>query len=239
MAVHSQLHLNLRAAAIALAVAVAAALSSPAREASAVVRGQEQSAPPAVTEWGDDFGGERLDEAKWELHTFEGGSGGTLEVKEGQLRIKGANASRSGVRSKETFHGDRFYVEAALAKVGPRLPMPGESGFPLGHAIVTVLFDGNAANRLEWILRSDGVFEAWQAIDGKMIRHDNGKLGTKEKNPRLGIARRGDQVYFMLNREVGIEKTIRGLSPNFRVMVYGFGSTENNWDSIYVQTLKQ
>ena len=42
----------------------------------------------------------------------------------------------------------------------------------------------------------------------------------------------------MLNREVGLESTIRGLSSTFKGILYGFGSSENNWDSI-VQTLKQ
>ena len=68
---------------------------------------------------------------------------------------------------------------------------------------------------------------------------DNGKLATKEKTPRLGIARRGDQVFFMLNGQPGLERTVRGLSQNFKVMLYGFGNTENNWDSLSVQTLKQ
>ena len=43
----------------------------------------------------------------------------------------------------------------------------------------------------------------------------------------------------MLNREVGLESTVRGLPLNFRVMLYGFGSSENNWESLAVQTLKQ
>jgi hypothetical protein len=54
--------------------------------------------------------------------------------------------------------------------------------------IVAVLFDGNPANRIEWLLRSDGIFEAWQTVDDRMSRVDNGKLATKEKNPKLGIA---------------------------------------------------
>jgi len=29
------------------------------------------------------------------------------------------------------------------------------------------------------------------------------------------------------------------VSSNFKVMLYGYGSSENNWDSIAVQTLKQ
>jgi hypothetical protein len=197
-----------------------------------------QNPQPAVEEWGDDFDGGALDEAKWEVYTFDGGGATKVEVKEKLLQMHGAGASRAGVRSKPMFHSDRFYVEATLAKVGTRLPQPGERGFPPGFAILTVLFGGNSQNRIEWLLRSDGIFEAWHSSDGKMIRLDGGNLATKEANPRLGIARRGDQVYFMLNREIGLERTIRGLSPDFKVMLYGFGASENHWDSIYVQTMK-
>ena len=201
---------------------------------------QQTPAPqPAVEEWRDDFDGEKLDDTKWEPFTFEGGSGGKIEVKNQQLRMRGAGDSRSGVRSKKSFFGDRFYVEGALAKVGTRAPRPGEASFPAGFAIVTVLFDGNPANRLEWLLRSDGILEAWQSIDGAVSRLDKGNLATKEKTPQLGIGRRGDKVYFMINREVGLESTVRGLSSNFRVMLYGFGSSENNWEAIAVQSLKQ
>ncbi len=153
--------------------------------------------------------------------------------------MRGAGGSRSGVRSKQTFRADRFLVEATLAKVGMRNPQPGEEAFPAGFAVLTVLFDGNATNRLEWILRSDGVFEAWQNVDSRMERVDNGKLATKEKTPTLGIGRRGEQVFFMLNGQKGLEVTSRGLSSNFKVMLYGFGSSENNWDSIKVITLRQ
>jgi hypothetical protein len=202
------------------------------------VPSQTPTAQPAVEEWGDDFDGDRLDDTKWEPYTFEGG-GGKIEVKDKQLKMRGAGGSRSGVRSKKSFRGDRFYVEAALAKVGIRNPQPGEEAFPPGFAILAVLFDGNTVNRIEWLLRSDGIFEAWQSVDGRMERVDNGKLATKEKTPRLGIARRGEKLYFMLNREVGLESTIRAGSSNFRVMLYGFGSSENSWDSVAVQTLKQ
>ena len=194
---------------------------------------------PAVEEWGDDFEGDQLDDQKWEAYTFEGGGGGKIEVKDKQLKMRGSGGSRSGVRSKKSFHAERFYVEGALAKVGARIPQPGEEAFPPGFAIVAVLFDGNPANRVEWLLRSDGIFEAWQSVDGRMTRVDNGKLATKEKTPKLGIARRGEKLFFMLNREVGLESTIRGVSPNFKVMLYGFGTSENNWDSVGVQTLKQ
>ena len=172
---------------------------------------QQQPAQPAVDEWRDDFEGDKLDEAKWEPFTFEGGSGGKIEIKDKQLRMRGAGESRSGVRTKQTFQGERFYVEGAVAKVGPRAPMAGEGAFPAGYAIVTVLFDGNHTNRIEWLLRSDGILEAWQSIDGKLTRIDRGNLATKEKTPQLGIARRGEKLYFMLNREVGLESTVRGL----------------------------
>lgn len=200
---------------------------------------QQQPGLPTVDEWRDDFEGDKLDEAKWEPFTFEGGSGGKIEIKDKQLRMRGTGESRSGVRTKQTFQGERFYVEGAVAKVGPRAPRPGEGAFPAGYAIVTVLFDGNATNRIEWLLRSDGILEAWQSIDGRLTRIDRGNLATKEKTPQLGIARRGEKLYFMLNREVGLESTVRGLPLNFRVMLYGFGSSENNWESVAVQTLKQ
>src|SRR5687767_13090075 len=70
-----------------------------------------QSAQPSIIEWRDDFDGDKLDEAKWDPFTFEGGSGGKIEVKNNQLKMRGAGVSRSGVRTKQAFHGDRFYVE--------------------------------------------------------------------------------------------------------------------------------
>jgi hypothetical protein len=125
-----------------------------------------------------------------------------------------------------------------VAKVSGQLPQPGQESYQPGYAILTVLFGGNATNRIEWIFKSDGLFEAWVMVDGRGERLDNGKLGTKEKNPRIGIGRRGDAVFFMLNGEVGLQRTLRGLSNDFKVMLYGFGSTENYWDAINVQTLK-
>jgi hypothetical protein len=236
-----KLTLRLIAQMLALTVVLLAVINlSSAQQATPP---QTQTTPaatqPAIEEWGDDFDGEKLDETKWEPYTFEGGGGGKVEVKDKQLKMRGTGGSRSGVRSKQSFHGERFYVEGSLSKVGPRAPDQGEQAFPAGFAIVAVLFDGTPINRIEWLLRSDGIFEAWQSVDGRMIRVDNGKLATKEKTPKLGIARRGEKIYFMLNREVGLESTIRGVSSDFKVMLYGFGSSENNWDSVAVQTLKQ
>jgi hypothetical protein len=197
-----------------------------------------QGAQPAVEEWKDDFDGDKLDETKWERYTFEGG-GGKAEVKDKQLRLRGGEDSRSGVRSRQTFSGERFLVQAALAKVGERAPQPNEQGMQAGTAILTVLFGGSPTNRIEWLLRSDGIFEAWVSVDGRMERIDNRQLATKAKSLWLGIGRRGDQVFLMVNDKVALEHTVRGLPSSFKVMLYGFGTSENNWDSITVQTLKQ
>ena len=220
------------------ALAVAAALFAACVNALGQQTQTTQAAPPQLEEWADPFDGERLDETKWEPHTFEGG-GGKAEVKDKQLRLRGAGDSRSGVRSKRSFGCYRFFVEALLTKVSERAPQAGEQGMQVGTGVLTVLFDGNSTNRIEWLLRSDGRFEAWVAVDGRMERVDNRKLATREKSPRLGIARRGDQVFFMLNGQVGLEHTVRAMPRNFKVMLYGFGTTENHWDSVSVQTLKQ
>jgi hypothetical protein len=229
-----------RALAAALAVTAASAVvpartpRSPQDQAAA----QGQQAQPAIDQWADAFDGDKLDDAKWEIYTFDG-SGGKVEVKGGQLRMHGAGVSRSGIRSRETFHADRFYVEASLAKVEGRPPEPGESSFPPGFAVLTVLFNGNPKDRIEWILRSDGIFEAWASVDGRMQQLDDHKLATKEKSPKLGIAKKGDDVFFMLNGQVGLQRTVRGLGPDFKVMLYGFGASPNDWDAVTVQTLKK
>jgi hypothetical protein len=204
-------------------------------------RAQTPPAPqnlPALKEWGDNFDGHQLDEVKWERFTFEGGSGGKLEVKEGQLRMRGVADSRAGVRSRETFTGDRYIVEAVISKVDPAFPRPGEGVPPPGKAILTILFDGTGRNRIEWLLSSDGIFEAWAVVDGNAERFDNRKMGTKLKNPTLSIARQGDEYFFALNGNVGLQKTIKNLPRSFRVMLYGFGTTQNMWDSVRVVTVK-
>ena len=83
-------------------------------------------------------------------------------------------------------------------------------------------------------------------MDGRGERLDNRKLGTKLKNPVLGVVRRGDEFLFVLNgpdspeeaAQVGLQKTIKNLPRTFRVMLYGFGSSENDWDAVRVVTLK-
>lgn len=200
---------------------------------------QGQSAQPAFEEWTDDFNGTELDQTKWEKFTFEGGSGGKIEVKDGQLRQRAVGGSRYGVRSKREFTGDRFIVEGTVAKVGAGLPEPNSKAMPLGFAALTILFESAGRNRIEWILTSEGTFEAWSIVDGRGERLDNRKLGTKIENPTLGIVRRGDEIFFMLNGQQGLQKTIKNLPRTFRVMLYGYGSSENNWDAVRVVTAKQ
>jgi hypothetical protein len=200
---------------------------------------QEQPAnAPAVNEWTDTFDGAALDPQKWELHSLEGGNG-KVEVKEGQLRMRGQNGWRAGVRTKQSFSGDRFIVEGTIARVGRALPDPGSNVLPIGNAILTILFDGAGRNRIEWILTSEGTFEAWSVVDGRGERLDNQKLGTKLKNPTLGIVRKGDEFHFMLNGQEGLRKTIKNLPRTFHLMLYGFSSSENDWDSVRVVTVKQ
>ena len=201
---------------------------------------ERPSGPPAnpdVAEWIDNFDGSALDSDKWELYSLEGGNG-KVEVKEGQLRMRGQNGWRAGVRTKQAFSADRFIVEGTIARVGQALPDPNSNALPIGNAIVTILFDGSGRNRIEWILTSEGTFEAWSVIDGKGERLDNKKLGTKLTNPTLGIVRKGDDYYFMLNGQEGLRKTIKNLPRAFHLMLYGFGSSENDWDSVRVVTVK-
>ena len=199
----------------------------------------QSSKPPAVDEWGDDFNGKELDQTKWERFSFEGGNGGKFTIEEGQLRMRGVSGARSGVRSTNTFTGDRFVINAVLAKVGAGLPEPGQSAMPPGNAILTVLFDSSGRNRIEWILTSEGIFEAWSMIDGRGERLDSRNLATKAINPTLSIARRGDEYFFALNGQVGLQKTIKNLPRGFHVMLYGYGSSENNWDSVQVLMTKK
>lgn len=199
--------------------------------------GQPQQAAPVVDEWIDGFDGSSLDSAKWESYNLEGGNG-KVAVKDGQLQMRGHSGSRAGVRSKQTFNAERFIVEATVAKVGTAMPEPNSSSLPIGNAIVTILFDGTGRNRIEWLLTSEGTFEAWSVVDGRGERLDNRSLGTKAKSPTLGIVRRGDEFLFMLNGEAGLRKVIKNLPRAFHVMLYGFSSSENNWDSVRVVTAK-
>ena len=70
-------------------------------------------------------------------------------------------------------------------------------------------------------------------------RIDNRKLGTKTPNPTIGIVRRGDDFLFMLNGQMGMQKTVKNLPRDFWVMLYGYGSSENDWSSVRVVTMQQ
>jgi hypothetical protein len=189
---------------------------------------------PAVEEWNGAFEGSSLDAGKWERFTFEGGAGGTFKVEDGELRMRSVNGSRSGVRSKQKFTGDHFIVEAMVAKVGAALPEPGSGGLTPGDANLTVLFDDSGRNRVEWIYTSEGT-----VVNGQSERLDNRKLATKIHNPMLGIVRRGDEFLFMLNGQMGLQKTVKNLPQDFWLMLYGYGSSENNWSSARVVTTKR
>lgn len=211
---------------------------------SACLAAAQQNPPakpqgPAADEWSDNFSGTELNEKNWERFSFEGGNGGTLKVVDGQLQMRSVSGARSGVRSKQTFNGDHFVINAVLAKVGVGLPEPGQPSAPLGNAIVTVLFDSSGRNRVEWMLTSEGMFEAWAVVDGRAERLDSRNLATKATTPTLSIARRGDEYLFALNGQVGLQKTVKNMPKSFRVMLYGYGSSENNWDSIQVLVTKK
>jgi hypothetical protein len=42
----------------------------------------------------------------------------------------------------------------------------------------------------------------------------------------------------MLNGQEELRKNLKSMPRSFRVMLYGFGSSENNWDSVRVVTVK-
>lgn len=197
-------------------------------------------------EWSDDFSGDKLNESKWEKFTFEGGGGGKLEVKDGEVRIRSVGKTRAGIRSVPSFNGDRFIAEAQVAKVGDSYPEPGSNASTIGFAALTILFDGSGRNRIEWILTSEGTFEAWAITDGRGERLDNRKLGTKMKNPVLSIVRRGDEFLFVINSpegkpedaQVGLKTTVKNMPKSFHLMLYGYGSSENNWNSARVVVAK-
>lgn len=219
---------------------------------AATIRAQQSSAAqtkqaaPQFVEWSDDFTGDKLDEAKWEKFTFEGGSGGKLEVKDGEVRIRSTAGTRAGIRTKNAFSGDLFAVEARIARVNAGLPEQGSDKAPLGFGTLTILFDGSGRNRIEWLFTSEGTFEAWSVVDGRSERLDNKKLGTKMKNPVLMIVRKGDEFSFYINdpkgapqdAQLGLKTTIKNLPKSFHVMLYGYGTSENNWDGVRITVPK-
>jgi len=192
----------------------------------------------AFDEWSDTFDSNELDAAKWERFSMEGGTGGTFKIENGLLTMRGVGGSRSGIRSKQEFEATQMIVDATIAKVGSAYPEPGSSVLPIGNAILTILFDGTGRNRIEWLLTSEGTFEAWATVDGRLQRLDNHNLATKTPTPTLSIARKGDDLIFALNGEVGLRKTVKGLPGKARVMLYGYGTSENVWDSVRVTTVR-
>lgn len=220
----------------------------------AQVQAQETKSSPVTTqsklqfeEWSDDFTGDKLDEKKWEKFTFEGGSGGKLEVKDGAVQIRSAGKTRAGIRTKDSFAGDRFAVEGRLSKVGEAYPEPGSNTSTLGFGTLTILFDGSGRNRIEWMLTSAGTLEAWSVVDSRSERLDNKKLATKMKNPVLLVVRKGDEFSFYLNdakgapqdAQLALTASVKNLPKSFHVMLYGYGSSENNWDGVRIVVPKK
>jgi len=223
-------------------------------------------------EWRDGFQANRLDPAKWEPFGFEGERRATVEVRDGQLRLRGKEGSRAGVRTRPMFVGDTYLVEGTVAKAGyivpeaspapagasPAAPEPEtraadthgvdkgafqedpneQADLPAGNAILTLLFDDTGYNRIEWLLTSEGVFEAWAVLHERGERLDMGNIGTRVPNPRLAVARRGDEFTFLVNDQVAFTRTIRGVPRAFRVFLYGFSSSENAWDAVRVSVTK-
>lgn len=192
-------------------------------------------APPALAEVKDEFDGDALDAKKWEQYSLNGV--GKVKIEKGKLMTSGANDSRAGIRTAATFSGERFLVNAKIAKVSAGLS--DASGTPTGNAILTIMFDNTGINRLEWLMTTEGRFEAWLIRDGRSERLDGNNLGTKEKSPTIGVGRRGDDYFFMLNGEVGLQKTIKNLPPSFRVMLYGYGTSKDEWEMVSVITPEQ
>ena len=170
-----------------------------AQEAKPSLPSNSTKNTPQYQEWSDDFDGGKLDEKKWEKFTFEGGSGGKIEVKDGAAQIRSAGKTRAGIRTRDSFSGDRFAVEGRISKVGAAFPEPGASNSTLGFGTLTILFDGSGRNRIEWMLTSEGTLEAWAIVDGRGERLDNKKLATKMKNPVLLVVRKADEFSFYLN----------------------------------------
>ena len=125
---------------------------------------------------------------------------------------------------------------------GAAFPEPGSGISTLGFGTLTVLFDGSGRNRIEWMLTSEGTLEAWSVVDGRGERLDNKKLGTKMKDPVLLIVRKGDEYRFYINdskgepqdAQLGLTATVKNLPKSFHVMLYGYGSSENNWDGVRI-----
>ena len=258
------------------AVAALCLALSPA-SASAQQRTPQQRTPqrpsaapstPAAVTWRDDFDAARLDPARWEPFGFEGDRNTTVDIRDGQLRLRGKVGSRAGVRTRRMFVSDRYVVEGTVVKAGyiapdprpapsgvsPAAPEPevragGEHGvskaafqddpsaqadLPAGNAILTLVFDDTGTNRIEWLLTSEGVFEAWAVLHNRGERLDMGNIGTRVPSPKLAIERRGDDFSFMVNGQVAFTRTIRGVPRAFRVFLYGFSSSENAWDAVRV-----
>src|SRR5438552_253013 len=85
---------------------------------------QNQSSTPALQQWEDAFDGHVLDASKWDNFAIRG-SAAQAQVEGGQLKLRIANNSRSGIRSKQYFDGERFLAEATIARANAPAPLYG------------------------------------------------------------------------------------------------------------------
>ena len=102
---------------LAFAVTLIAINNMAGAQQAASAPKQTPPAQPAIEEWGDDFDGDQLDDKKWEPYTFEGGGGAKIEVKDKQLKMRGAGGARTGVRSRQTFSAERAWRASLSARV--------------------------------------------------------------------------------------------------------------------------
>ena len=205
-----------------------------------VARAQQPSASPKpqFDEWSDDFSGDKLDDSKWEKFTFQGRQRRETRGAGGERADPGSRQDPCGCPLKKRIYRRPSDRRGTCRKGRSRLSRTGKQRSYSGLRALTILFDGSGRNRIEWILTSEGTFEAWAVTDGRSERLDNGKLGTKMKDPVLSIVRRGDEFLFVINNpkgkpqdaQIGLTKTISNMPRSFHLMLYGYGSSENNWD---------
>jgi hypothetical protein len=153
------------------------------------IRAQEakpSASPPSTQnksqyeEWSDDFTGESLTESKWEKFTFEGGSGGKLEVKTGLCKFAAqANTRRNSHKKflfRRPFRRRSPIVESRSGVSRTRQPHLDARFRNSDHFVRRF---GAQSNRMDADQRR--TLEAWSVTDGRGERLDNKKLGTKMK----------------------------------------------------------
>src|SRR3712207_9371107 len=98
--------------------------------------------------------------------------------------MPGPSPTRSGVSpaapEPETPGADEHGVRKGAFQEDPNA----QPDLPAGNAILTLLFDDTGYNRIEWLITSEGVFEAWAVLHERGERLDMGNIGTRVAKPR-------------------------------------------------------